>query len=342
MPEVAEVVEQVKEFDPVSYLKQANEADAARMAGKPAPEAPKESPKESPKGEEKPKESPKEPAKEAKHEESDDHEQPRLPRSARREMNRLREEAAELRGRLKAIEELGLSPKKEAEAKAEVDPEPVRSDFASDAEFQRAVGRWDARQEVKTVESQRAKTTEQEAQAKSFNEHCIAMEAKALEDMKTLKDWNQVAEAASGDDAPEFSPAEHPTLMGLIASSDAKAYVLYHFAKVPDDLQKMLDLTPNPGQQIRQFARLEERAEKMYSTSSSTAAAQAVDESSKDRTHPAEANAGRNTSERDARKPRPSSEVAARGGSAVPDEPAVGSKAWMERENQKYSSKTMY
>ena len=70
-----------------------------------------------------------------------------------------------------------------------------------------------------------------------------------------------------------------------------------------------------------------------------TPAAQAAGATPKDRTHPAEGTVvthsepGRTTAERDARKPRPSSEVTARGGSAPPDEPEIGSAAWMEKRN---------
>jgi hypothetical protein len=332
---MAETVEQVQDFNAVEYLKQANETEAAAKAGKPLPEPVKAVETKEPKPAEG---KAAEPTGDGK-----DDDQPRLPRSARREMNRLREEAAELRGRLKAIEELGLSPKKEQEAKKEADPEPVRTDYSSEADYNRALGRWDARQEVKKVETNREQTAEQQVQAKAFQEHCAAMDKKAVEDIKAIKDWDEVQKAvADADEVLEFKPEEHPTLMGLIASSDTKAYVLYHFAKVPADLQKMLDLTSDPGAQIRQFARLEGRIEKLYSTNDSTKAAQASDEpkgdDSKDRKAPAEGN----TSERDARKPRPTSEVAARGGSAVPEEPAPGSKAWMERENLKYSSKTPY
>ena len=57
-------------------------------------------------------------------------------------MNRLLAEAAELRGRLKAYEEFGVKPKAEEQAKPTADdPEPKQADFATEAEYNRALGR---------------------------------------------------------------------------------------------------------------------------------------------------------------------------------------------------------
>lgn len=273
--------------------------------------------------------------------------EPHLSRSARRDQNRLREEIGELKGRLKAYEELGLvKPGKEGAGSgqsstgATADPEPQRSQFATDAEHVRALSRWDARQEAAKLLGKQTEAQQSTQQLEAYRDHLKAMDAKAAEDMKSIADWDTVAkEAAENEDAIEFSPDDHPTLMGLLASSDVKAFVLYHFAKNQEELQKMLDLTKTPDQQIRAFHRLEGRIEKLYSVSSSKEekpAAQAAPpaKAEKDRISPEKAEQARATAERDAQKPRPSTEVAARGGSAPPEEPAIGSAAWMARRNQ--------
>ena len=263
-------------------------------------------------------------------------------RSERRLQNRLREEIGELRGRLKAYEELGMRPGSVPPAVVSApvsDPEPQRREFGTDAEYNRALGRWDARQEVaKATERVETKLTEREQQAAELEQlraDIAASEIQAQADIKELfPDWEQVSKEALDDpDAPEFTPAEHPMLMMMIARSDMKARVLYHFAKNPEALEGMLGMTKTPDRQIAAFHRLEGRVEKLYDKPK---VAQAAGKGQEERaTHPAEANAGRSksTSESDARKPRPSSEVAARGGTAVPEEPTVGSAAWMAARN---------
>lgn len=265
-------------------------------------------------------------------------ETPRLPRSVRREINRLREEAAEARGRLSAFEEMRAKPVEGVRtASADNDPEPQSKDFASDAEYQRALGRWDARQEAKMLIGKKEEEFSQSEQMRQYREHVDAMRVKASADAKKIPDYDAVAkEAAEDPDAIVVDWSKNPNLLGMIAESEVQAPVLYYLAKNQDELQKLLDLTPNLAKQLRYFARLEERAEKMY-TPNDKEAAQASDKpkgESKDRSHPAEAPAGRNTSERDALKPRPSKEVEARGGSAPPEEPTPGSAAWMARRNQ--------
>jgi len=163
------------------------------------------------------------------------------------------------------------------------------------------------------------------------------MQAKSKEDQKQLPDYDKVAKEASEDpDAITVDWGKHENLLGMIAESDSQAFVLYYLAKHQEDLQRLLDLTPNLAGQLRLFSRLEERSEKMYSTKQQESIKEVVQASGQPKertTHPADAQAGRNTAERDALKPRPSKEVEARGGSAPPEEPVPGSKAWMQKRN---------
>ncbi len=182
------------------------------------------------------------------------------------------------------------------------------------------------------------KGTQAQRDQEAYQAHITAMDAKAAEDIKGIPDWEEVAAAAAEDEsAPEFSPAEHPEFLQMLQMSDVKARMLYHLAKHPDVFQKLLDLTGNFGDQLSAFKRLEGKVELLYTAEQKKEAAQASDKSKdelKDRNHPAEAQAGRNSLERDAQKARPSTEVAARGGTVAPEEPAIGSPAWMAKRNQ--------
>jgi hypothetical protein len=207
------------------------------------------------------------------------------------------------------------------------DAEPQRGDFASDAEYLRATQKWDRAQEAKTAGKSAAQTQEQE----QYTAHLKAMDEKAQADIALIPDWDEVAKKAmDDDDAPEFDPAEQPTFVALLSQSDVRAFALHHFAKNPDELQKMLDL--KAAEQIRAFHRLEGRLEKVYD---SPKAAQAAPETGKTASTPQKPQ-GRAEPQQEAQpaKPKPSSEVAARGGSPAPDEPAAGSAAWMLKRNQ--------
>lgn len=293
--------------------------DAANKGERPAPGKPEEKPAEEAKEPEKAAESPK-PA---------DHEQPRLPRSVRRELNRLREELGAAKAKAELLEKFGA---KAQHVDADEDTEPQRDDFGSDAEYLRAVSKWDRAQEAKQ-QQQQGKTEQQSAEIRA---HLKAMDEKAVADIAAyFPDWDEVSAAAAEDeDAPEFKFEEHPQLVGMLSGSEFRAHVLYHWAKNPDALQFMLDLTAKPSEQIRAFHRLEGRLEKEYSGKQAAQASEA-ETPKKDRKHLADAERpGETAADRDVRKPRPSTDVAARGGSAPPDEPAIGSAAWMAKRNQ--------
>lgn len=318
------------EFKPVDYIKQANEQEQAGRNGKPIIPPIAEKPKEP----EKPKE--------VAGEESDTEKDKRISRSDRRRLKAF-EEAAEWKGKAEALQSIvdRLGGKSEAAPPSgQDDPEPLRTAYSSDADYNRALGRWDARQEAKKEVGKVREDDTKREQREQWESHLRAMSAKAQEDIKGFKDWDETAKAAAeSEDAIEWVPDEHPTLMGLIASSDIQAAVTYHFAKRPEELQKMLNMSKDPSAQIRAFARLEGRIEKLYSSEEpEKPAAQAVEETLKDRTHPAEEKSGRNSAVRDSGKPRPSTEVAARGGSAPPGDIRIGSPEWHQRENERERS----
>jgi len=250
-------------------------------------------------------------------------------RSMRRELNRLREEL----GAARALAE--LATKKDPAVEVKADAEPKRADFPAgevgSAEFLRAAQKWDKEQEAKTI----AATQTDAAALAAKQEHWKELDAKTTADIKLIPDWEAVMKASQEDeDAPEIGEGEQPVFMGLLIESDLRAFVAYHFAKHPDELQAMLDPAKTPEKQIRAFHRLEGRLEKEYAKSQP--AAQAASETGKeDRKHPAEAEKpGGTAAGGQPAKPKPSSEVAARGGSPAPDEPAIGSPAWMLKRNQ--------
>lgn len=341
MAEVLENTAEGQEIDVAAFIASKNRAEQALREGK-EPEPVKPPVKEAPKAEAKAEE----PAKVEEH----------IPdsgnRNLRRQLRRLTMELGEARGQLKAYAELGIAVKansgsgsgrdNSASVSASDDPEPQRQDFADDAQYYRAVGRWDARQEAAKAVSKVTEATQHERQLAALQQQMADAYKKGTEDMKTIPDWDEVQKKAIEDaengDAPKFNFEDYPNLHRLIATSDVQAFMIHHLAKEPKDLQKLLDMAKDDAGQTRFFSRLEGNVEKMYSKAQETKDGSGPEKAekpdqSKGRTHPAEAEAGRNAAERDARKPRPTTEVAARGGSAVPEEPEPGTAAWMAKRN---------
>ena len=315
-------------FDSKAQIAARNAADQAKREGKEPPkDATKPEPASAP-------ESPK----------LEPHEQTaRQSRSWNRLQRKLGEETARREILEKQVQELSAKGGAEpAKAAADTDPEPQRKDFPDDNTYWRAVGRWDARQEAGKLLNKAAVETDAQ---RELSAQVDSAREKFSEDVKLLSDWDEVQKAAVDDaDAPQFKPVDHPGLMMLIATSDVQAAILYWLAKHPDDMQGLLDLTNQPVQQIQKFRRLEGRAERLLDKeaqkpdNSPQKPAQGSGKGQEDRKHPAEEGTpsgrnGQSAAERDALKPRPTAEVAARGGSAPPDMPPIGSKAWMELRN---------
>lgn len=251
----------------------------------------------------------------------------RLLHAERRAQNELREQIGELRGKLQAYEEMGLKPKPAEVPRGAEDPEPQRKDFANDGDYNRALGRWDARQEAGKLVAKVEEKQTQESQLNSLREEIAAAEERAQAEIKELfPDWDEVSKAAQeDDDAPEFVPAEHPLLMMMLARSDMKARILYHWAKNPEALESLLEMKGDQNKLFPAFHRLEGRVEKLYD---------AIQEPKKD-DKPTKA-------ERDAALPKPSESVTARGGTGDAGEPAMLladgktlNPAWKARQNAK-------
>ena len=235
------------------------------------------------------------PVEEAKAADHDDEDEVRLPRSIRRELNKLRRENGELAGRLAMVQELqaaGMS-KKEATAAVEAAApagEPQRESYASDAEYIKALAKHEAAGLMATRDAER----DQQAQASQFMSGIDAATVKFHADVKDrFPDFAEVLEAASAKD--DIDPAKHETFIALIAQSDERAAVLYHLAKHADERAAILAMTP--AAQIKAFHRLEGRLERA-----------AKEEEPKKPT----------AAEVDAKKAKPSGAVAAKGGTTAP------------------------
>jgi hypothetical protein len=232
---------------------------------------------------------------------------PSLPRSVRRELNKLRRENGELAGRLSMMQELQASGFTKTEAKAEIakleaDAEPTREQFATDAEYTKAVAKWEVRQELAKEKQMSAAA----AQEREFLDTVAAAQAKFEADVARFDDWAVVSEAMEDI---ELNTAEQATFIGLLAQSDQRAAVLYHLAKNPDEREKLFKLAP--AAQIKAFHRLEGRVEGLYGKAETKT-------ETKTETKPKPTAA-----ELDAKKPKPTEAVAAKGGTAVESLPPM-------------------
>jgi len=260
-----------------------------------------------------------------------------LPRHVRREMNKLREEAAFARGQLEAMKAMGAKPEVKEAAKVE-DPEPKRADFpegtagdAHDVKLKIAAMQEETKRVLATKEESEASTRQIQAAIEQANKNFA-------KDMETYKpEWEKVlAETAEDEDAPKFDPNDQPGLTMLLATSEVQMPIWTYLAKNPEQLQKLIDLKDKPTEQIQLFRRLEGRSESMY-TMSKKEVAQASGNTEKE----AQNNAHSSEKAGQARaKPRPTADVAARGGSAASELPKPGTKEWVMMRNEMYSKKT--
>ncbi len=262
------------------------------------------------------------------------------PRSLRRQINKYQKDAEYWRGRAETMQEFfgkngaTANSGKDAGDTTQDDAEPQRNQFPTEADYIRAATKWDRAQDAKTSQSK----AEEAKKNDEFRAELEAMDAKTATDIETLfPDWDEVMQAsAESEDAPELDWGKNPTLAGLFSRTPYRAAIIYTWAKDPEAMQKMIDLSSDPQKQISAFHRLEGKMEILYD-SKQAAQAKKPKEDSKDRTHLAEAEKpGEPVAAVKTAKPKPSSVVAATGGSsAIPDAPAPGSPAWFQARNQR-------
>lgn len=287
MADEVQIVEAPKEYDFAAFK-------AARDKGEPTPPAAAAAVEATPAKVEPT-------AKVADADDADDH-TPTLPRSVRRELNKLRVELGETRGQLAMLRELQQQGFTKAEAKAEVAAiteapagEPTRDQFASDAEYYRALGRFDAKAEISKVQNSAA----QEASNAAFMAEVAASTTKFEADVAGFPDWAEVVEAM---DEIKIDTVKNQTFIGLLAKSDMRAAILYHLAKHQDEREKLFASTPEG--QISYFHRLEGRLERKSEGIALV------------RPKPT-------TAELDAKKAKPSASVAAKGATGAEGTPSM-------------------
>lgn len=254
--------------------------------------------------------------------ESDDPEEhtPKLPRSVRRELNRLRSEVGEYKGRLAMMTELQAAGLTKTEAKAEVakieSGEPTREQFQSDADYNKALIKFEAKKLHDESQAQAtAKTREQEFFG-SVAENTKKFEA----DVKTYPDW---AEKMDAMDDIALDAVQQQALVALLGLSDQRAAVLYHFASNPAELKDFMAMPFD--RQEKYFHRLEGRLE--------AGSVKAAEPEKKPKPTAAEI---------DAKKAKPSASVEAKGGQPtdggvqmmMPDGTTIN-PAWLAQQNAK-------
>lgn len=308
-----------KPFDPIAHTAEANKRDAAIRNGEALPEPRKDvsAPAD------------KEPQKDTSAPESDR----RPSRSERRQINQLLREIGELRGKMSVYEQMsanGAGPGKTVDT----DPEPKRADFATDAEYNRAVGRWDTRQELNKTLSKENVNTEAADRIKEFG-------LKAEQDKNEIEwpePWDEVV-ARAQDDGPEVEWGSKDNIFMTMRLFDSphRAAMMYHLARFPEQFEELLALKGDEMGQDRFISRLEGRAEVLYSKRKAAQAEPEAKAKAEDRKHPADSGSpdGRTPPERrEAPKPRPSTEVAPpRGGSPPPERPKPGDPGWLAYRN---------
>ena len=310
------------QFDPKAYMQQQNQAVADRSAGKLV-------------------EKPAEAATPDKPEELDNqHHQNRAERrQALRQAQKLA--AAETEARvLREMVEKGLvkptTDTQESHTQAAEAVEPVRAQFATEAEYQRAIGRWEASQEARKVEQRIDKKLQERETNEAFYGRIAEMDVKFTEDKKAFEDWDAVAEAASEDEDVKLDQGKNGCIGSALFLSDVRASILYYLAKHPAEVERLNKLKDDPAEHLTYFNRIAGKAEVMYPAKQKAPEATKPEKVEKDRETPEKAEQARATAANasEVRKPKPSSEVATRGGTPAPETPKPGSVAWMEMRNR--------
>lgn len=243
---------------------------------------------------------------------------PHLNRAARR----LREQLAEERGRRMALESFvqnGNRAQVEVKQQAPVvDQEPNRNDFKTDAEYAAAIARYHVKQET-------GKISQENEVLQAIKQEYQEANASQEEHVKLIPNWEKVVKGAEKLDlaGQEFLP-------GMLATSDVRAFVVEYLVDNPKDWERLISYKGDAIKQRDFFKRIEGKVEVVYDKRKAEQAALA--EKSEKGPEKTEQVSGKTAAPVKV-LPKPSSEVSAKGGTAPPSEPAVGSAAWMAQRN---------
>lgn len=149
-------------------------------------------------------------------------------------------ELYELRGRLKAYEELGVKTGAKVEEKVapKADEAPKREAFATQEEYDDARVDYRANQ---LIEKKLAEKEQATAETGEIQDVIGAVQSQLAEAKNEFKDWDAVIEEGNKTAIPDNFPDFAPVLFGaLLSTARAKVPVyndlLYHFAKNPAEL----------------------------------------------------------------------------------------------------------
>lgn len=305
-------------FDQAKFIATRNGGQVQNGVAKPAIEAKAEEPKKP------------EPEKPVATEPEDEHSS-HWSRSQLKTLNQAKHRAALAEGRAQMLQELinsGQISASKATAAAVIAPEqePERKNYASDAEHAAAVGRFAARQEVSKANAEGDLERELREQIKSAG-------VERDKQIPLIPEWDKVLEAAE-----ELNIQDQPVISMLLALSPFAALVAEYWVANPKEWERLAELKGNEIKQRELFHRIEGKVETVYTTRLQAAQAAKAKPPKEDRSDAAQATAGQTAaSAGSARLPKPSSEVAASGGSTPPAEPQIGSAAWMAARNERFS-----
>ena len=304
-----------KPFDPKEFIRKANEREAAIRSGKqPIPEEKPVAATAQPSVEQTPQ------GRRARE---------RAYREALRTQGALEERASRAEAELERLRKSGETPPPTV-AKPPEDSEPQRTAYKTDAEYMRALGRWEGRQGAREEVQKIERTEAQKAQLAAYQAAARSASEKYQEDKKQFEDWDDVIAEAEETPALDFNFDEHPVLMSLIALSKNRAAWYYHCAKNPEAFKELLALKNRPEDLIAAFKELEGEVKVLYRKEKKEAK---VEEKAK------------TAAERDAAKPAPSESVRVSTGTAAPQATPRTIKGkngrdtvnpqWMREENER-------
>jgi hypothetical protein len=293
-------------FDIAKHMAERNARDTARAAGKEPP--PVEKPAEA--EPEKPVEAKaEEPVKSSK------------PTGDQRKLFKTLRENGELRARLAMLEEKINGATKEAPKAAEsASDEPKRFDFATDDEYRDARAEWKAKTTTENVLKAKEVETVQNAEVSRVADQ-FDKQMRLAQD--SYPDWSELLKSSKAANIDIYAAA--PELFGAFISSEYAKDVMYEWLKNPETLEFIIDAyKTDPRSALKAFHRMEGRVAREVEASS-----ESESKTSKKATEP-----GKKAAEVEEKpKPRPTASMRAPAGEAPPDEPAPGTKAWMERRN---------
>lgn len=164
---------------------------------------------------------------------------------AQKKIDRLTKHNAELEKRAEQAEREREELRAKAgkiEEKPKADDEPKIEDFQTVEEFYRAQGRWGVRQELREQKEAELKAQEESYAKEIFDHHNLTIsQARAK-----YEDFDEVvnATATPWKDGSRADVAASQAFHVAVVESGIGAEILYHYAKNPEELNKLGGLTP--------------------------------------------------------------------------------------------------